>query len=194
MKSPHTRILLPPVLPRRLDVAGIYCQSGVPVERRQRSESWVLRGVESGGATKAVGQYTGFFGLGGDWTGWLQRLDRITPNGLRAVFEADSLLAVEMARVEETGQRLITSHEFGAGEGGKRPAVKASALYRGVDGRLPAELRQQGLTPLFFSRAGEVKPILERVVEAVSIVTAAVCCLSCRHCHALIHAKTQAAA
>ncbi len=191
MKSPQTRLVLPQALIRRLDAAGIYCQTWVTVERRQRSESWVLRGVESGGATKAVGRYIGFFGLGGDRLGWLQRLDRITPNGVHAVVVADSLLAVEMARVEETYQLLITSHELGACEGGKRPTLKASALYRGVDGRLPTELRQQGLTPLFFSRAGEVKPIPERFVEAVGIVTAATCCLSCRHCHALIDAKAQ---
>lgn len=171
--------------------AGIYCQTWVTVERRQRSDCWGLCGVESGGATKTVGRYVGFFGLGGERLAWLQRLDRITPNGVHAVAVAESLLAVEMARVEETFQLLIASHEVGPGDGRKKLGVKTSVLYRGVDGRLPAALQQQGLTPKFFTRAGEVKPIPERFVEAVGAITAAVSCFNCRHCHALVDGKAQ---
>jgi hypothetical protein len=145
----------------------------------------VLRAVESGGSTKEVGRYIGFFSLEGERLPWLQRLDRITANGAHAVAIAESLVAVEMARIDQTYQLLIASHRLGKPEAGRRPPVSSSILFRGIDGRLSDELQKQGLTPEYFSRAGEVNPIPEQYFEAVRLVTAGVSCVNCRHCHAL---------
>ncbi|MCI0624046.1 MAG: hypothetical protein L0387_20730 [Acidobacteria bacterium] len=48
------------------------------------------------------------------------------------------------------------------------------------------ELLKQGLSPEFFTRGGEVKPIPEEFADAVGAVTAGVSCVNCRHCHGLI--------
>lgn len=187
-----TRLVLPKPLVHRLESVGIYCQTWVTAERQTRSERWVLRGIESGGSTKEVGRYIGFFSEDGECLPRLQRLDRITPNGVHAVVVDEALVSVEMARVDQTYQLLIAGHRLGKSEVGKRPAVVSSIMFRGIDGQLPNELRQQGLAPEFFSRAGEVKPIPEQYAEAVRLVTAGVACVNCRHCHALIERKEEA--
>lgn len=189
MRAATARLVLPQPLLRRLESAGVYCQTWVTAEKQARSDRWVLRAIESGGSTRDLGRYIGFFGENGECLGWLQKLDRITPNGVHAVVVAESLVSVEMARVDQTYQLLITSHRLGKSEVGKRPPVVPSVLFRGIDGQLPAELRQQGLAPEFFSRAGEVKPIPERYAEPVRLVTAGVTCVNCRHCHGLIERK-----
>lgn len=194
MTNPVTRLVLPQPVVRRLETAGIYCQTWVTIERQARADRWVLRGVESGGSAKDLGRYIAFFDAEGKRIGWLQRLDRITANGVHAVVVADSLLAVEMARVDQTYQLLIATHRIGKSEGGKRPPLISTVIYRGIDGQLPQELRKQGLTPEFFTRAGEVKPLPENFAEAVRLVTTGVSCINCRHCHALMDKKCTPAA
>jgi hypothetical protein len=171
---------------RRLEGAGIYCQTWATAERQARTGRWVLRAVESGGASKDIGRYIGFFAMSGDRLPWLQRLDRITASGVHAVTVADELLSVEMARCDQTYQLLIAAHRLGPIQEMKRPPVLSTVVYRGVDGQLSPELRQQGLTPEFFSRSGEVRPIPERYVDAVRLVTTGVTCINCRHTHALV--------
>jgi hypothetical protein len=171
---------------RRLDGAGIYCQTWVTAERQARTGRWVLRAVESGGSARDIGRYIGFFSVTGDRLPWLQRLDRITASGVHAVTVADEVLSVEMARCDQTYQLLIAAHRLGPMQELKRPPVLSTVVYRGVDGQLSPELRQQGLTPEFFNRAGEVRPIPERYVQAVRLVTAGVTCINCRHAHALV--------
>jgi hypothetical protein len=105
---------------------------------------------------------------------------------VHAVTVADELLSVEMARCDQTYQLLIAAHRLGPIQEMKRPPVLSTVVYRGVDGQLSPELRQQGLTPEFFSRSGEVRPIPERYVDAVRLVTTGVTCINCRHTHALV--------
>ncbi len=186
MNARTPRLSLPKPFLKRLEVAGIYCQTWVTAERQARTGHWVLRAVESGGSTKDIGRYIGFFASTGDRLPWLQRLDRITASGAHAVAVAEELLSVEMARCDHTYQLLIALHRLGPLQESKRPPVLSSVVYRGVDGQLSLELRQQGLTPEFFSRSGEVRPIPERYVEAVRLVTAGVTCINCRHAHALV--------
>ncbi|MBX9603438.1 MAG: hypothetical protein K2X35_20700 [Bryobacteraceae bacterium] len=186
MNARTPRLVLAKPFLKRLEGAGIYCQTWVTAERQARTARWVLRAVESGGASRDVGRYIGFFAITGDRLPWLQRLDRITASGAHAVTVADELLSVEMARCEQTYQLLIVAHRLGTMQESKRPAVLSSVLYRGVDGQLSPELRQQNLTPEFFSRSGEVRPIPERYVDAVRLVTAGVTCINCRHAHALV--------
>jgi hypothetical protein len=171
---------------RRLETAGVYCQTAVTVEKQARVSRWVLRGVESGGSSREVGRYISFFALDGGRLGWLQELDRIGANGVHAVVIAPELIGVEMARIEQTYQLLITHHRIGAVADGKRPPVESVVLFRGIDGQLPQELLKQGLAPEFFTRAGEVKPIPEEFGDAIKAVTAGVSCVNCRHCHGLV--------
>jgi hypothetical protein len=186
MNERAPRLVLPQPFLRRLESAGIYCQTWVTAERQAQSGRWVLRAVESGGASKEIGRYIGFFAINGDRLPWLQRLDRITPSGVHAVTVAEELASVEMARCDQTYQLLIVAHRLGEGSHGRRPPVMSTVLFRGVDGQLSNELRQQGLAPEFFSRSGEVRPIPAKYVEAVRLVTAGVSCIHCRHCHALV--------
>ena len=186
MNERMPRLVLPKPFLRRLDAAGVYCQTWVTAERQAQLGRWVLRAVESGGASKEIGRYIGFFAMNGDRLPWLQRLDRITPSGVHAVTVAEELVSVEMARCDQTYQLLVAAHRLGEKVEGKRPPVISTVMYRGVDGQLSNELRQQGLAPEFFSRSGEVRPIPPKYVEAVRIVTAGVSCINCRHCHALI--------
>jgi len=186
MPKDSTRLVLPKPVMRRLETAGVYCQTWVTAERQARADRWVLRGVESGGSTKEVGRYISFFSPDGTRLAWLQKLDRIGANGVHASVVAPELTSVEMARIDQTYQLLITQHRLGKGAAGKKPPVESRVLFRGIDGQLSQELLTQGLAPEFFTRGGEVKPVPEKFAEAVRLVTAAVGCPNCRHCHGLI--------
>lgn len=185
MPKELARLTLPKVFIKRLESSGVYCQTWVTVERQARLDRWVLRAVESGGSTRELGRYISFFSPSGDRLSWLQRLDRIGVNGVHAVLVAPELVSVEMARIGQTYQLLIARHRIGP-LSGRKPAVESTIAFRGVDGQLPDDLLKQGLTPEFFTRAGEVKPLPNDLVDAVAAVTAGVSCVNCRHCHGLI--------
>ena len=186
MPKDFARLVLPKPLMRRLEAAGVYCQTWVTAEKQARADRWVLRGVESGGSTKEVGRYISFFAPDGTRLAWLQKLDRIGSNGVHASVVARELTSVEMARVDQTYQLLITQHWLGKGDAGKKPPVGSRVLFRGIDGQSSPELLKQGLAPEFFTRGGEVRPVLGKFADAIKLVTAAVGCVNCRHCHGLI--------
>lgn len=189
-----TRLVLPKAMLRKMDVAGIYCQTWVTVEKQARADRWVLRGVESGGSTREVGRYISFFGIDGSRLPWLQKMDRIGSNGVHATIVAPEFVSIEMARIEQTYQLLITRYSLGQMQKNRKPAIQAAVLFRGIDGQLSEELRRQGLAPEFFSRSGEVKPIPEPFGSGVKFVTAGVTCLNCKHCHGLIERQASEAA
>jgi hypothetical protein len=189
-----TRLVLPKAMLRKMDAAGIYCQTWVTVEKQARADRWVLRGVESGGSTREVGRYISFFGTDGGRMPWLQKMDRIGSNGVHAAIVAPEFVSIEMARIEQTYQLLITRHSLGQVQKNKKPAIQAAVLFRGIDGQLSDELRRQGLAPEFFSRSGEVKPIPDPFGSGVKLVTAGVTCLNCKHCHGLIERQASEAA
>ena len=187
MAKELARLVLPKPMLKRLETAGIYCQTWLTAEKQTRAGKWVLRGVESGGSTRELGRYISFFSPGGVRLTWLQKVDRIGFNGVHAIVVADELVSVEMARVNETYQLLIARHRLLADKGTeKRPRVGSAVLFRGVDGQLPQELLKKDLTPEFLTRSGEVKPVPQEFVEAVRLVTAGVACVNCRHCHGLV--------
>jgi hypothetical protein len=185
MTKTLARLVLPKAVMRRLESAGVYCQTWVTVEKQARAGRWVLRGVESGGSSKDIGRYISFFSPDGARLNWLQRLDRIGFNGVHAVVVAPELLSVEMARIEQTYQLLIARHRIGVCQA-QKPPIESVVVLRGIDGQLPQELLRQGLAPEFFTRGGEVKPIPEEFADAVKAATAGVACVNCRHCHGLI--------
>jgi hypothetical protein len=186
MPKDLARLVLPKPVLRRLETAGVYCQTWVTAERQARADRWVLRGVESGGGTKEVGRYISFFSPDGARLAWLQKLDRIGSNGVHATVTAPEMTSVEMARIEQTYQLLIAHHRLGKAADGKKPPVESRVLFRGIDGQLPEELLKRGLAPEFFTRSGEVRPVPDNFSDAVRLVTAAVACINCRHCHGLI--------
>lgn len=186
MPKDLARLVLPKPVMRRLESSGIYCQTWVTAERQARGVRWVLRGVESGGSTRELGRYISFFAEDGSRLPWLQKLDRIGSNGVHAVLVAAELMSVEMSRIGQTYQLLVSSHRLGNGAAGKRPPVESTVVFRGIDGQLPPDLLKQGFAPEFFSRGGEVRPVPESLVEAVKAVTAGVSCVNCRHCHGLV--------
>jgi hypothetical protein len=194
MPKELARLVLPKPLLRKLESAGVYCQTWVTVARQARANRWVLRGVESGGGNREVGRYISFFSAEGARLPWLQKLDRVTGNGVHAVVVATEFVSVEMAKVEQTYQLAIVHHRLAEAAGGKRPQIVSSVVFRGIDGQLPPELHKDGLAPEFFTHGGEVKPIPARFLETVKLVTAAVTCANCRHSHGLVEKPAAAAA
>ena len=183
----ESRLVLPKPMMTRLASLGIYCQTWVTVERQDRAKRWVLRGVESGGSAKELGRYISYFSANGSRMEWLQKADRIGANGVHAVVIGEELVGVEMARVGETYQLVISRHQIGKPEAkGKRIPVESSIIFRGVDGQLSEKLRKQGLAPAFLTRSGEVMAVPVEFLDAVKIVAAGVSCLNCRHVHGLV--------
>ena len=159
----ESRLVLPKPMMAKLASLGIYCQTWVTAERQDRAKRWVLRGVESGGSAKEFGRYISFFAADGSRMEWLQKADRIGANGVHAVAIGEALVGVEMARVDETYQLVISRHQLGKPKTeGKRPPVESSVIFRGVDGQLSEKLRKQGLAPAFLTRSGEVKAVPSR--------------------------------
>ena len=183
-------LALPASVLRALQKRGIYCTPGVSLEHQHLAKRYVLRGVESGGAVSDMGRACAFVSPEGDPLPWLQSLDSIAVNGRHAIFLAESLVRVEMLRTIRTCELAITLHTLSHMSGRNRPEIATTLLFRGRDGALPIDLWKDEhralrakLTPIFYDRAGEVLPLPQRFEEAIRKVTAAVCCVGCKHAH-----------
>jgi hypothetical protein len=183
-------LALPASVLRAIQKRGIYCTPGVSLEHQHLAKRYVLRGVESGGAVSDMGRACAFVSPDGDPLPWLQSLDTITVNGRHAIFLAECLVRVEMLRTVRTCELAITLHTLSHAPGRNRPEVASEPLFRGRDGVLPLDLWKEEhralrgkLTPVFYNRAGEVFHLPQRFEEAIRKVTAAVCCVGCRHSH-----------
>lgn len=186
-------LALPASALKALEKRGIYCVPGVSVEHQQRAKRYVLRGVESGGAVADMGRFCAYVFPDGKPMPWLQSIDTIAVNGRHAVVLAESLVRIEMTRVVRTCELAITSHSLSIPPGRTRPEVSSKLLFRGADGSLPADLWQEEhkalrgeLTPVFYSHAGELVDLPERFESAIKKITAAICCVGCRHTHVAI--------
>ena len=182
---------LPQVVLKRLRDAGIYCQPTLSIEYQTLARKHVLRGVESGGGSAALGAYTSFVGESGLPLAWLQRVDSIGVNGVHAVVVSPALLRLEMLRIERTYDLLITRHSLTQSVKGTRPCLISSVLFYGRRGSLEMELWDKdgafrgAVCPAFYTRSGESLTLPETLQPAVAAITAAVCCVGCRHCHLL---------
>ena len=183
-------LALPASVLRAIRKRGIYCTPGVSLEHQHLAKRYVLRGVESGGAVSDMGRACAFVSPDGDPLPWLQSLDSITVNGRHAIFLAERLVRVEMLRTVRTCELAITLHTSSHAPGSIRPEVASTLLFRGRDGVLPVDLWKDEhralrgkLTPVFYNRAGEVLHLPQRFEEAIRKVTAAACCVGCRHSH-----------
>lgn len=182
---------LPQIVLKRLRDAGIYSQPTVSIERQHRTKKYVLRGVESGGAVAVLGFYSSFIGEDGQPLAWLQRVDSIGVNGVHAIVVASVLVRLQMLRIERTYDLLITRHGLTETADDRRPLLASCILFYGRRGSLEMELwgkdeRFRGTVfPAFYTRSGEVMPLPGALRAAVIRMTAAACCLRCRHCHLL---------
>src|SRR6202167_2266022 len=183
-------LAIPASVLRALQKRGIHCTPGVSLEHQHLAERYVLRGMESVGAVSDMGRACAFVSSDGDPLPWLQSLDSIAVNGRHAIFLAESLVRVEMLRTVRTCELAITLHTLSHMPGRNRPVVATTLLFRGRDGVLPIDLwkdehraLQGKLTPIFYDRAGEVLHLPQRFEEAIRKVTAAVCCVGCKHSH-----------
>jgi hypothetical protein len=182
---------LPQIVLKRLRDAGLYCQPTLSIEYRNVAKKHVLRGVESGGAVAALGSYASFVDERGEPLAWLQRVDSIAVNGVHAVVVAPVLIRLEMVRIERTYDLLITHHSLAKRVNGARPGIESSILFYGRRGTLEMELWGKdapfrgAVSPVFYSRSGEIVVVPNQFERAIVQLTAAACCVGCRHCHLL---------
>jgi hypothetical protein len=180
-----------PVL-RRLDEVGIFAQSSVSLEHQHLAGQHVVRGIESGGAVKEIGRYVTFCGPDGEPLAYLHPIEAIGVNGVHAVVIAPVLVRIELFRAGRTCQLLITKHQPGKVENGRRPRMENSVVLRGVDGFLDLEPvgKENHLPasamPRFWSRSGEEREIPPAFVATVRGATAGATCVGCSHTHCLI--------
>lgn len=176
---------------RRLDEVGIYARPDVSLEHQHLAKRYVVRGVESGGAIAEMGRYVTFAGENGEPLEYLQPVDSLGSNGLHAVVVAPALVRVELFRVRRLCQLLITKHQPGSTENGKRPSLENILVFRGVDGLLDAVLWGKdrdlagSVMPQFWSRAGERIEVPPAFESAVRAVTQGASCVGCSHVHYL---------
>ncbi len=178
---------------RRLAEAGVSAQPQVSLEHQHLAQRYVVRGIESGGAVKQIGRYVTFCGSDGEPLPYLHPIDAITVNGVHAVVVAPVLVRIELFRAGRTCQLLITKHEPGKVENGRRPPLENSVLFRGVNGlvdldllRLGSDLAGRSVTPEFWSRAGEMLGIPAVFAAAIGAATKGANCVGCSHSHYLV--------
>lgn len=182
---------LPAVALKRLRSAGIYCQPSISIEHQHLANRYVLRGVESGGAVAEIGAYSSFVDDHGSVLAWLQRVDSVGVNGVHAVAVAPVLVRIEMLRVERTYDLLITRHSLLSLGLGQRPRLESAIIFYGRRGTLEMELwgkdasYRGSVSPVFYSRAGEIVTVPANFQIATALITAAASCTGCRHCHLL---------
>jgi len=132
------------------------------LEHQGRAKRYVVRGVESGGATTELGYYVSFAGENGEAMSWLQKLDSLAVNGAHAVVIAPVLTRIEMLRIATTYELCITRHR--PGRDGRLATARSSApknCFGERQGYLALELwgKDKDLSgcvrPQFFTRSGE---------------------------------------
>lgn len=176
---------------KRLNSVGIVARSSVSLERQRLVGRYVLRGIESGGAVNDLGRYVTFCGADGGALPCLHPIDAIAVNGVHAVVVAPVLVRIELLRSGRTCQLLITHHQPGKSENGRRPAIESSLLFRGVNGFMELkpsnnESDSNGSPlPRFWSRSGEELTIPPAFGAAVAAVAGGANCVGCSHPHFL---------
>jgi hypothetical protein len=190
---------LPKRVRSRLREVGIFARAEVSLEHQHLAHRYVLRGVESGGATQETGHYVSFAGENGEPLAYLHPIDAIGVNGVHAVVVAPVLVRVEMLRTGRTYELLITRYQIGKAQNGRRPPLESQALFQGVHGYLELELWGKdkdhvGLViPNFYSRGGEALEVPARFEAATRALVRAVNCCGCSHSHYLVAAPAAAA-
>jgi len=176
---------------RRLQAAGVLCQPEISLQYQTLAKRAILRGVESGGATKEIGRYVTFCDERGEPIPWLQPIDSVAVNGRHAVVVAPALVSVEVFRVKNTYDVLIVRHDVAQPADGRRGGIETKVLFRGRQGYLPLDLTggeksmAGQIVPEFFSKAGEHIDIPAEFGKVLRAAVRGACCLSCTHQHYL---------
>jgi hypothetical protein len=184
---------------RRLQEAGVLCQPEVSLQYQTLAKRSVLRGVESGGATKDIGRYVTFCDELGDSIPWLQPIDSVAVNGRHAVVIAPALVSVEVFRVRNTYDVLIVRHDVVAPPDGRRRRIEAKVLFRGRQGHLPLDLTGDEksmagqIVPEFFNKAGEHIDIPAEFGKVLRAAVRGATCVGCTHQHYLTEPKVKVA-
>ena len=183
-------LTLPEATLRALRKRGIYCQSFLTLEFQRRLRRYVLRGTESGGAVADMGRYCAYLHSSGAPPPWLQPVDSLGVNGRHAVVIAPELVRLDMLRVGRTYELAITAHNLMVIPGNFRPRMGSRLLFRGQQGTLAVELWKPAnkdlrgeIAPVFYTAAGEVRPLPAQFEDAVRKVTGALSCVGCKHSH-----------
>ncbi len=188
----HRGIALARRVLRRLDEVGIFAQPSVSLEHQHLAGRYVVRGIECGGAVKDIGRYVTFCGPDGEPLTYLHPIDAIGVNGVHAVVIAPALVRIELFRAGRTCQLLITKHQPGKVENGRRPPLENGVLFRGMNGFLDREqFGKEGdlsasAMPRFWSRSGEQREIPPAFAAAVRGATTGATCIGCCHTHCLV--------
>ena len=179
---------------RKLQGAGVLCQPELSIQYQTIAKRSVLRGVESGGASKDIGRYVTFCNERGERIPWLQPIDTVATNGRHAVVIATALVSVEVFRMRNTYDILITKHQAIESDG-RRGRIESSVVFRGRQGHLPldltgAEKNMAGqILPEFFNKAGEPIEIPPAFVPVVRAAVRGSNCVACTHQHYLTAPK-----
>lgn len=185
----HRGLTLPRKVLHHLNEIGIFAQPHVSLEHQHLARRYVVRGIESGGAVRDVGRYVTFCTQAGERLPYVYPIDAIGVNGVHAVVIAPILVRVEFFRTGRTCQLLITHHEPGSVEDGRRPRLENRVLFRGVNGFLDPQRdtdetdSKQSALPRFWSRAGEEREIPALFAQAVQAATIGAGCCGCSHAH-----------
>ena len=181
---------LPRSVLNALDKRGIYCQPAVTLEHQNLANRYVLRGVESGGAVSDIGRACAFVAPDGSVLQWLQRIDSIGVNGRHAIYLAERFVRLELLRVGQTCELVVTLHTLSSASRQTRPDIRSEVVFHGRDGSLPRDLWKPdhgalrgSVAPVFYSRAGEIVPLPVPFELAIRKITACVCCIGCKHTH-----------
>ena len=179
---------------RRLQDAGVLCQPEISIQYQTIARRSVLRGVESGGASKEIGRYVTFCNERGERIPWLQPIDSVAVNGRHAVVIATTLVSVEVFRMRNTYDVLVAKHDVIESQG-QRGRIQPNVLFRGHQGHLPldltgAEKSMAGqILPEFFNKAGELIEIPPAFVQLLRAAVRGSACVGCTHQHYLIAPK-----
>jgi len=176
---------------RVLRERGIFAQASVSLHYQNMANRYVVRGVESGGAAGDVGHYVTFARDDGQPIECLHPVESIGVNGPHSVIVAPLLIRLDMLRKGRTYELLISRHAPSSAESGRRPLLQSEVLFRGVHGRLEADLtatnkaqaQSSAAFPTFYSLAGEEIPVPPRFDAAVRSLVNATNCSGCSHSH-----------
>jgi hypothetical protein len=180
---------LPPMALKGLQRVGIHCQPSISIEFQQRARSYVLRGLESGGAIPRLGAYCAFVDVRGGPLTTVQSVATVAVNGFHAAILSPEFIRIQIFRSEQHCELLLTQHTLVLKEGKTRPALSNSVMFHSAHGRLEWELwgkdsHLRGMVaPTFYNRSGEQVLPPDCLHDAVLRVTAGACCVGCRHAH-----------
>jgi hypothetical protein len=180
-----------PAVTNQLRKHAIFGQPQLSLEHQGKAKRYVVRGVESGGATNEIGYYVTFADENGGPLAWLQTVDSLAVNGPHAIVIAPALTRIEIFRIARTYELCITRHWPVTIEERQRPKLVAEELFRGEHGYLALELwgKDRDLSgcvrPHFFTRSGEEIELPLAFDEAIKAATSGVTCVGCVHPHYL---------